>query len=65
MKKYKTPIIVGVIIIVALVAAFFVGGDNSTVNRKMAIRIRKVFCRTKKIGVMIRAHLKMKTNPII
>ena len=29
MKKYKTPIIVGVIIIVALVAAFFAGGDNS------------------------------------
>lgn len=32
MKKYKTPIIVGVIIIVALVAAFFAGGDNSTVK---------------------------------
>ena len=32
MKKYKTPIIVGVIIIVALVAAFFAGGDNSAVK---------------------------------
>lgn len=32
MKRYKTPIIVGVIIVVALVAAFFAGGDNSTVK---------------------------------
>ena len=61
MKKYKTPIIVGVIIIVALVAAFFAGGDNSTVKPQDGNPNTQSVLPNEEN----RAYLKMKTNPII